>query len=166
MSPRSVRERCAPALIAVVASLAAAIPSGTRAAPLWVSLTLHSEHYTRKQIDQGATGYNRDTLGAGVEWVTTPSRSWLAGWYHNSHHRPSVYAAVAEQPIAVGPFKAGAAVGLVTGYPAGAVVPLLTLVASYDGRRYGANLVVTPPVAHLANGSVSLQVKVMTPYPG
>ncbi len=146
-------------VLTMLAMLAWQVSAPVQAGPLWASLNLHSEHYTRKQVAEGASGYNRDTLGVGVEYVTTPSRSWLAGWYHNSHHRPSLYAAVAEQPFNYGAFKAGGMVGVVSGYPAGEVIPMLAIVASYDGRRYGTNLIITPPIARWANGSISLQVK-------
>jgi hypothetical protein len=136
--------------------------STAQADDLWVSVNVRSDHYTRNQVAGNSSAFNRETLGVGAEWATTPQRSWLAGWYHNSHHKPSFYAGLAAQPIAYRAVKVGAAIGLVTGYPAGDVIPLLALIASYDGERYGANVVVAPPVAHFANGSISLQVKVKT----
>lgn len=142
----------------IIAAVLALACFTAHADDLWASISIRSDHYTTN--DQ--TVYNTDTLGLGGEWATTPRQSWLAGWYHNSHHKPSIYAAFAEQPFDYQAFKAGAAIGLVTGYPASDVLPLLGVIASYDGARWGGNLVVTPPIGHFAAGSISLQIKVRT----
>jgi hypothetical protein len=129
---------------------------------LWGAVNVHSDHYTHHHVSSDVGAFNSDTLGLGIEYGTTPSRSWIAGWYHNSHHKPSIYGGVAQQPWQSGAFKAGAAIGLVSGYQAADVIPLVALIVAYDGKRFGANLIVTPPIAHWANGAMSLQVKART----
>jgi len=142
---------------ALAAAILACISFTAHANDLWASINIRSDHYTSDN-----TVYNTDTLGFGVEWATTPQQSWLAGWYHNSHHKPSIYAGFAEQPFAYQALKAGAAIGFVTGYPAADVLPLLAIIGSYDGTRYGSNIVITPPIGHFAAGSISLQLKFKT----
>jgi hypothetical protein len=143
---------------ATAAAVLALVSFTAHADDLWASIDIRSHHYTAGNY----AVYNTETLGLGAEWATTPQQSWLAGWYHNSHHKPSIYAGLGEQPFNYQAFKAGVAIGLVTGYPAADVLLLLAVIASYDGARYGSNLVISPPIGHFAAGSISLQFKVRT----
>jgi hypothetical protein len=42
-----------------------------------------------------------------------------------------------------GSFRAGGVFGLVSGYAAADVIPLVALIVAYDGKRFGANLIAT-----------------------
>jgi hypothetical protein len=84
------------------------------------------------------------------------------GWFHNSHHKPSFYAGVAEQPLRYGPVRAGGALALVTGYEAADVIPLVGVFMAFEGDQFGANLIATPPIGRWANGSLTLQLKART----
>jgi hypothetical protein len=142
---------------AIAAALIALVSLTAHADDLWTSINVRSDHYAKN-----GTVYNSDTLGLGAEWATTSVQSWLAGWYHNSNHNPSIYGGWAAQPIQYRDFKCGGAIGVVTGYPAADVLPMLALVGSYDGKQYGSNIVITPPLGQFAAGSISLQVKLRT----
>jgi len=143
-------------------AVAAVLSLNAQADELWAAVNVHSDHYTHNHVSSDIGAFNSDTLGLGVEYATAPSRSWIAGWYHNSHHKPSIYGGVGQQPLQYGAFKAGGAIGLVSGYEAADVIPLVALIIAYDGERFGANLIVTPPIAHWVNGALSLQLKART----
>jgi hypothetical protein len=146
----------------LVLALAAVLSLNAQAEELWAAVNVHSDHYTHNHVSSEVGAFNSDTLGFGIEYGSTPSRSWIGGWYHNSHHKPSIYGGVAQQPLRYGAFKAGGAIGLVSGYEAADIIPLVALIVAYDGERFGANLIATPPIAHWANGALSLQVKART----
>jgi hypothetical protein len=123
---------------------------------LWVNVGGFSRHFDRNR------GYNEHNLGLGIEYRTSPELSYMAGSYYNSVRKNTTYAAVNWQPWSVGPFKVGAAIGLMNGYPAvnrgGTFFAALPMV-SYEGRRFGVNFGLIPSTKNV-DGAVTLQFKV------
>jgi hypothetical protein len=123
---------------------------------LWLNVGGFSRHFDRNR------GYNEHNLGLGIEYRTSPELSYMIGSYHNSVRKNTTYAAVNWQPWAVGPFKVGAAIGLMNGYPAvnrgGNFFAALPM-ASYEGKRFGVNLGLIPSMKNI-DGAVILQFKV------
>lgn len=122
---------------------------------LWLNVGGFSRHFHRN------AGYNENNLGVGVEYRTGPEISYMVGSYYNSVRKNTTYAAVNWQPWTMGPFKIGAAVGLMNGYPAmnrgGNFFAALPL-ASYEGRRFGLNIGLIPPIKNV-DGAVIVQFK-------
>lgn len=122
---------------------------------LWVNagaLTYHSNQ---------SKGYNENNHGLGVEYQFRPDTSVMVGSFYNSVRRDTHYAAVNWQPIALGDWKLGMAVGVMNGYPAvksgNYFVAALPMV-SYEGKRFGVNLSLIPNVAKI-DGALVVQVK-------
>ncbi len=124
-------------------------------AQLWLNVGGFSRHFHRD------AGYNENNLGIGIEYRTSPEISYMAGSYYNSVRKNTTYAAVNWQPWTVGPFKLGAAVGLMNGYPAmnrgGHFFAALPM-ATYEGRRFGINLGLIPSIKNV-DGAVIVQFK-------
>jgi hypothetical protein len=60
---------------------------------------------------------NQNVQGVGVSHpLSNPNLSAIAGYYHNTEHRPSFYAGVEAMPFQHGNLKAGADIGAITGY--------------------------------------------------
>lgn len=123
---------------------------------LWLNVGGFSRHFNRQ------AGHNENNLGLGLEYRTSEELSFMAGSYHNSVRKNTTYAAVNWQPLSMGSFKLGAAVGLMNGYPAMnrggtffAALPMVT----YEGRRFGVNLGLIPSMKDV-DGAVILQFKV------
>ncbi|WP_332743200.1 hypothetical protein [Hydrogenophaga sp.] len=123
---------------------------------LWLNVGGFSRHFKRQN------GYNENNLGLGLEYRTSPEVSFMAGSYYNSVHKNTTYAAVNWQPWTLGPFKIGAAVGLMDGYPSmnrgGNFFAALPM-ASYEGRRFGINVGLIPSIKNV-DGAVIVQFKV------
>lgn len=149
------------AVLTIVAPAASAESTATTQEPvyrsqLWLNVGGFSRHFQR------SAGYNENNLGLGIEYRTSPEISFMAGNYYNSVHKNTTYAAVNWQLWTMGPFKIGAAVGLMNGYPAmnrgGNFFAALPM-ASYEGRRFGINIGLIPSIKNV-DGAVMLQFKV------
>lgn len=126
------------------------------AGELWLNVGGFSRHFDRQ------ANHNENNLGLGLEYRTNDELSFMAGSYYNSVRKSTTYAAVNWQPLSMGSFKLGAAVGLMNGYPAMnrggtffAALPMVT----YEGRRFGVNLGLIPSMKDV-DGAVILQFKV------
>lgn len=126
------------------------------AGELWLNVGGFSRHFNRQ------AGHNENNLGLGIEYRTSSELSFMAGSYHNSVRKNTTYAAVNWQPLSMGSFKLGAAVGLMNGYPAmnrGGTFFAALPMATYEGRRFGVNLGLIPSMKDV-DGAVILQFKV------
>ncbi|MDP3205778.1 MAG: hypothetical protein Q8M80_17110 [Hydrogenophaga sp.] len=126
------------------------------AGELWLNVGGFSRHFNRQ------AGHNENNLGLGLEYRTSDELSFMAGSYHNSVRKNTTYAAVNWQPLSMGSFKLGAAVGLMNGYPAmnrGGTFFAALPMATYEGRRFGVNLGLIPSMKDV-DGAVILQFKV------
>jgi hypothetical protein len=74
-----------------------------------------------------AAGYNERNHGLSITYKRDAELAFSAGFYGNSIHRRAYFAAARFTPFAIGPLRAGAVVGAVTGYAAnsGGPVPVL-----------------------------------------
>jgi len=123
---------------------------------LWLNVGGFSRHFDRQ------AGHNENNLGLGLEYRTNEELSFMAGSYHNSVRKSTTYAAVNWQPLSMGSFKLGAAVGLMNGYPAmnrGGTFFAALPMATYEGRRFGVNFGLIPSMKDV-DGAVILQFKV------
>jgi hypothetical protein len=126
------------------------------AGELWLNVGGFSRHFDRQ------ANHNENNVGLGLEYRTSSELSFMAGSYHNSVRKNTTYAAVNWQPLSMGSFKLGAAVGLMNGYPAmnrGGTFFAALPMASYEGRRFGVNLGLIPSMKDV-DGAVILQFKV------
>jgi|SRR5581483_1438898 len=106
-----------------------------------------------KHLD-GGEHCNSVTEGLGLE-----HGDYAVGFYRNSNCRWSTYAARAWMPIRAGAVRAGLLGGVVTGYQT-PVMPAAAGVVSFEGERYGANLILVPPAGRASPGVAWLQWKV------
>jgi hypothetical protein len=149
---------CTPQAWAATADVGA--PSSAEApdketSEIWVNLGGFSRHFARNK------GYNESNLGLGVEYRTSPEVSFMAGTYYNSVRKTTSYAAVNWQPWTMGPWKLGASVGVMNGYPAvarGGTFFAALPMATYEGQRFGVNLGLIPTVGKV-DGAVVVQFK-------
>lgn len=127
-----------------------------QASELWVNTGGFSKHFEDN-------GRNEVNLGLGAEYRFRNDLSVMAGYHKNSLKLTTRYIAVNYQPLELGPFKIGASVGVMDGYPMKsegkgffAVLPMVT----YEGNRFGANFGVIPdiPSQHV-EGAFVLQLK-------
>ncbi len=126
------------------------------AGELWLNVGGFSRHFDRQ------AGHNENNVGLGLEYRTSDEFSFMAGSYRNSVRKNTTYAAVNWQPLSMGSFKLGAAVGLMNGYPAmnrGGTFFAALPMATYEGRRFGVNLGLIPSMKDV-DGAVILQFKV------
>jgi hypothetical protein len=101
---------------------------------------------------------NSFTKGIGVEKVLSENRRLSIGAYDNSNCNTSTYAAAAWTPLHLGSVHLGVIGGLVTGYR----VPLLPaggMVASFERRTWGVNVIGIPPTGASGKGVLWLQAK-------
>jgi hypothetical protein len=122
---------------------------------IWVNIGGFSTHFNRDK------GYNENNAGFGIEYRTSPRVSFMAGSYYNSIRQNTTYAAFNWQPFTMGPWKLGAALGVMDGYPAiergGTFFAALPL-ATYEGRSFGANVGIIPSMQNV-DGAVIVQLK-------
>ncbi|RJP65162.1 MAG: hypothetical protein C4535_15815 [Comamonadaceae bacterium] len=149
-------------------ALGAALPAFAQSAPaaesahwqdrsgeVWLNVGGFSRHFSRGK------GYNENNLGLGAEYRTSPEVSYMAGAYYNSVRKTTSYAAVNWQPWQVGPFKLGATVGVMDGYPSladGGTFFAAVPMATWEGKRYGVNIGLIPSVGKV-DGAVIVQFK-------
>lgn len=118
-------------------------------ADTWLVASVTSFHQERGR-------YNEFNPGIGGEYGGDTWRA-VAGAYLNSLSRETKYAGVSYTPLHFGRVSVGSTVILATGYSAGISILPLPVVA-YEGRRYGANLIIVPP-REGKGGVLGLQLK-------
>lgn len=133
---------------AVLVLLGALAFAGIGKAQDWLVLSGVAVHLDGKHC-------NDLTTGLGVE-----HNGYAAGFYRNSNCKWSAYAAKAWLPITAGHWRAGVLGGLVTGYATSPVLPVAALSITYEGRRYGLNLIGIPPSGNSGGGVIWAQLKV------
>jgi len=123
---------------------------------VWLTPGFYSYHFEKdKNLD------NND-IGVGLEYRYSTVNSITAGRFHNSDRQMSDYAAWYWQPIALGPVRFGALIGLINGYPKafdGNWFPLALPVASIEYKSFGLSLTVVPTYKETLHGSISVQFK-------
>ncbi len=123
----------------------------------WLNPGFYSYHFERKKQ------LNDSNFGLGGEYRFSTVNALAAGVFKNSDRHSSRYVDWVWQPIAVGPVRLGAAIGVIDGYPRvnkGGWFPAVVPVASFEHKRVGANLIVIPTYKDKLYGSLSFQVKV------
>lgn len=102
---------------------------------------------------------NSITTGLGYERTHSETDRTQIGFYRNSNCSWSAYAAKAWLPGKFGSVRIGLIGGVVTGYES-AITPAGGLAVTYEGKRYGLNLVGIPPAGSSSPGVLWLQAKV------
>ena len=128
---------------------------GTGKTQDWAVATIGSQHLNGEQ-------YCEFNPGAGVELSTNDIEvRTLVGAYRNSLcGRWSVYAGKSYLPLFTGKWRAGGAAMLITGYES-ALTLGAGFVLSYEGEKYGANIVWFPNKSgDFTDGVIALQAKV------
>lgn len=126
-------------------------------ADTWITPGAVSYHLERKQ-DNGKR-WNETNYGVGIENELSEKLAVMLGVYRNSIDRWSHYAMAQYTPIALGPARFGAMVGVVDGYGRG-IMPAIAPVATIEGRRIGVNVSFVPAVERLKTaGVVAVQFK-------
>lgn len=97
-----------------------------------------------KHLD-GQQHCNSTTSGIGLE-----VNDYAAGIYRNSNCRWSLYGAKAWLPLRYGSLRGGLIGGVVTGYET-PLMPVAGFAATYEGKTYGINLILIPPVGESGN---------------
>lgn len=134
----------------------ALLPACALAQNWWGSVNLTSLHgHTKKPM-------NQRNFGLGIEYHRSDELIFLAGAYHNSHRRTSVYALAGWTPLRWGHARFGFTGGLVNGYPNhndGKVIPVATGLVRIEGERWGANIILIPPALKNTPLTLGFQVK-------
>ncbi len=124
---------------------------------VWLNPGLLSYHW-----DHGKD-LNGDNYGIGGEYRFNTVASVTVGEFYNSDRKTSDYVGVYYQPIAIGPFRAGAVFGGFNGYPHyrdGGWFPAAVPTISYEYERVGLNLMFVPSYQDRLYGALSFQLKV------
>lgn len=134
-------------------ALLAALVAFPAAAESWLVGTVGSYHVERKDYCE---------VNSGVGFEHGDRVRFVAGTYHNSLCDTSNYVGVAWFPLQSANWRLGTALLAITGYDKGerseraTIAPLPTL--AYEGRRFGANLILIPPYDDF-KGALGLQIK-------
>jgi hypothetical protein len=127
----------------------------------WLTSGFLSYHLEREP------NYNENNRGIGLEWQFDEANVISAGVYRNSVRHRSHYVQYIWTPLALGPFRFGAAAGLLDGYPelndgdiAVALIPVATLKFKLFGHDAGVNFVYIPTIAEKVDGAIAMQLKV------
>lgn len=132
------------------------ISTRVKAEGLWLTMAVKSYHMDR------SAGYNEKNYGVGLEYQFNPDISVVAGEYKNSFFNKSTYYGVLYTPFVAGPVKVGILAGEISGYilkDPRAYGPIAVPTIVWEGERFGANLVVVPPMGN-GTGVFGLQLKV------
>ena len=127
------------------------------AADVWVSGMATSYHADR------SANYNESNPGVGLEIDPEDSSlKYVLNVYKNSFGNVSVLVAAAWTPVKLGAFKAGVVGGAVSGYPLyhEKFGPVAALLVTYEGEKYGVNLITIPQLREKATSVATLQVKI------
>jgi hypothetical protein len=123
---------------------------------LWLNPGFYSYHFQKDK------GLNNSNFGLGGEYRYTTTSSVMLGFFDNSDRQTSRYVGWCWQPLGLGPFRVGAVVGAIDGYPNmldggwfAAVIPT----ASFEYKNIGANLLFVPSYKDRLYGAISLQLK-------
>ena len=123
---------------------------------VWLNPGLSSYHF---QTDRNL---NNNNYGFGAEYRYSTTKSVTAGQFYNSEYETSKYAAWIWQPVTLWPFRFGALLGVINGYPRannGSWFPLILPVASYEYKFVGISLTYIPTIQDTVYGALSLQLK-------
>ncbi len=123
---------------------------------LWLNPGMFSYHFDRER------SFNSRNIGFGAEYRFSSVASFTAGTYNNSYHESSNYIGAYWQPILLGPFKFGAVAGGFNGYSKtndGGWFPAIVPALTYEGDRFGVNLLMVPSIPDKVAGSLSVQFK-------
>jgi hypothetical protein len=141
----------------VLALLWAGAAIEARADCRWIVGTVASKHFGEKP----GKSYNEKNYGLGGEHclgdVLGMELRGVAGFYRNSYRIDSLYVGGSATLLRAGPFGAGLAAALVSGYqvePIPAVFPVLAL----EGQTFGANLSYFPGTK-TNTAALGLQIK-------
>jgi hypothetical protein len=137
------------------AAIIAGVGMGAKALSAdWMTATVRSYHMERK-------GYEEQNYGLGIETDLSQRTRLALGFYRNSERRDSLYGAVVYCPVSVrwGNWRGCGMAGGVTGYN-DTVAPLAGAVLSYEGKVWGANLLILPNKrGDFTEGVLAFQVK-------
>ena len=123
---------------------------------LWLNPGMFSYHFDRER------SFNSRNIGFGAEYRFSSVASFTVGTYNNSYHESSNYIGAYWQPILLGPFKFGAVAGGFNGYSKtndGGWFPAIVPALTYEGERFGFNLLMVPSIPDKVAGSLSVQFK-------
>jgi hypothetical protein len=123
---------------------------------LWLNPGMFSYHFDRDR------SFNSRNMGFGAEYRYSSVASLTLGTYRNSYHESSNYMGAYWQPIQLGVFKFGAVAGVFNGYSKtndGGWFPALIPAFTYEGDRFGVNLLLVPSIPEKVAGSLSVQFK-------
>jgi hypothetical protein len=121
----------------------------------WLTATVRSYHMERGK------GYEESNFGAGIETDVSQRIRLALGFYRNSERRDSLYGAAVWCPpyLQYGNWRGCGMAGGATGYN-DTVAPLAGAVLSYEGREWGANLLILPNKrGDFTQGVLAFQVK-------
>jgi hypothetical protein len=123
---------------------------------VWINPGFYSYHFdTEKNL-------NNNNFGLGVEYRYSTVNSIAAGRFNNSDRKISYFAGWSWQPLALGPVRLGGVVGIINGYPKannGDWFPFILPVASYEYKRVGISVTLTPTYKDIIYGSLTVQLK-------
>ena len=123
---------------------------------LWLNAGFYSAHF---DTDKGLRNANP---GLGFEYKLDDRWSATAGRFINSDNAHSSYIGAYYQPWTVAGARLGVVGGAFNGYPKafnGGWFPAILPVASWEGRRFGLNVALVPPLKDRLYGAVSFQLK-------
>lgn len=141
-------------IVGIVIGFIVAIGFSGRAGE-WVTATVRSHHMERGK------GYEEQNMGLGIETDVSQRIRLALGFYRNSERRDSLYGAAVWCPtyLQFANWRGCGLAGGVTGYNE-TVAPLAGLVMSYEGKEWGANLLILPnKKGDLTDGLLAFQVK-------
>ncbi len=128
---------------------------------VWLTSGFISHHFKRD------AGYNERNYGLGAELRFDEINTVAAGVYRNSVRHTTHYLHFVWTPLELGPFRLGAAVGMIDGYPqlnngstAFAVMPVASTYFKVLSHDAGLNLVYIPTIAQRVDGALALQLKI------
>lgn len=123
---------------------------------LWLNPGMFSYHFDRER------SFNSRNIGFGAEYRFSSVASFTMGTYNNSYEESSKYIGAYWQPILMGPFKFGLVAGGFNGYSKtndGGWFPAIFPALTYEGDRFGINLLIVPSIPDRIAGSLSVQFK-------
>lgn len=145
------------AVLALVCSTAQAeTDTSFEAKRLWLNAGFYSAHFDTNK------GLRNANPGLGFEYRLNEDWSATAGGFTNSDSVHSSYVGAYYQPWRLAGAKIGVVGGAFNGYPKafnGGWFPAVLPVASWEGDRFGLNVMLVPPLKDRLYGAVSFQLK-------
>lgn len=123
---------------------------------LWLNPGFYSYHFQKDK------GLNNSNFGLGGEYRYSTASSVTLGIFDNSDRQTSRYVGWYWRPFESGPFRFGAVVGAMDGYPNmlnGGWFIVVIPTASIQYGNIGANLMFVPSYKDRLYGAISLQLK-------